>query len=233
MSENRTIVRFTLNERIQHIVAMIAFIMLFLSGFALKYSDSSVSGWLIRLLGGMENRSSVHYAGGILLIAVGVYHILYLLLTVRGRDQLRRLFFRTSDWKAFRVSFKHIFSSKRPDTPHGRFTTRQKFQFWLVMGGSLSMGVSGLLIWFHDETMSLFSKWFWDFLFIPPSHGVMLVFLVIVLWHLYDIHLREAFPMDNSWLSGRLSLERLKQEHSLEYQELMASGQIDGEEDEN
>ncbi|NOY22044.1 MAG: hypothetical protein GXO70_00850 [Acidobacteria bacterium] len=233
MAEKKTIVRFTLNERVQHILVIIAFIMLFLSGFALKYSNSSVGGWLIHFMGGMENRAIVHYTGGILLIAVGVYHILYMLLTIRGRDQLHRLFLHASDWQAFCSSFKYIFSSTRPHTLHGRFTTRQKLQFWLVVGGSLSMGASGLLIWFHNETMSLFSKWFWDFLFILHSHGAMLVFLVIVLWHMYDVHFKEAFPMDNSWLSGQLPLERLKQEHSLEYKELVESGQIEDEKDEN
>ncbi len=233
MTENRKIVRFTWNERIQHILAIVAFIMLFVSGFALKYSDNFAGNLLIHLVGGMEYRAIVHYAGGILLVAVGIYHILYLLLTTRGRDQLRRLFLHDSDWRAFCTSFKHIFSLHRPNTPHGRFTTRQKLQFWLVMGGSLSMGASGLFIWFHDETMSLFSKWFWDFLFILHSHGAMLVFLVIVIWHMYDVHFREAFPMDNSWLSGQLSLERLKQEHLLEYEELVASGQIEGKKDEN
>ncbi|RLE19476.1 MAG: hypothetical protein DRJ14_00445 [Acidobacteria bacterium] len=232
MTENNTIVRFTLNERIQHLLAIIAFIMLFVSGFALKYSDNAIGKWLIHLLGGMENRSTVHYLGGILLIVIGLYHILYLFVTSRGRDQFHRLLFRAADWKAIRASFFNLFSFRRPAIAHGRFTTRQKLQFWLVVGGSLSMGVSGLLIWFHDETMSLFSKWFWDFLFVLHSHGAMLVFLVIVIWHMYDVHLREAFPMDNSWLNGRFSLERLKAEHPLEYEELLASGQIEDKEDE-
>ncbi len=233
MAESKTIVRFTLNERVQHILVIIAFIMLFLSGFALKYSGSVVGGWLIHLMGGMESRTTVHHVGGILLIVVGLYHILYMVFTTRGRNHLSHLLLRGSDWKAFCTSFKNIFSTNRLNTPHNRFTTRQKLQFWLVVGGSLSMGASGLLIWFHNETISLFSKWFWDLLFVLHSHGAMLIFLVIVLWHMYDVHLREAFPMDNSWLSGRLSLERLKREHPLEYRELVESGQIKGEYDEN
>ncbi len=232
MNKERTVIRFTLNERIQHIVAMIAFILLFVSGFALKYSDTSAGQVLIRLMGGMDSRSAIHYAGGLLLIGVGIYHILYMVLTARGRDQLSRLLFRASDWKAICLSVRHLFSSERPAVPQGRFTTRQKLQFWLVVGGSLSMGASGLLIWFHDETMSLFSKWFWDFLFILHSHGAMLVFLVIVLWHIYDVHFRESFPMDGTWLSGKLSLERLKREHPLEFDELVASGKIGEDTDE-
>ncbi|NOZ13247.1 MAG: hypothetical protein GXO69_06315 [Acidobacteria bacterium] len=223
MNENNTIIRFTLNERIQHILIIIAFIMLFVSGFALKYSNNPVSEWLIQLIGGMENRSTIHHLGGILLIVVGLYHIFYLMVTTRGRDQLRRLLFRSSDRKA-------LLFFKRQSILHGRFTTRQKLQFWLVVGGSLSMGASGLLIWFHDETMSLFSKWFWDFLFVLHSHGAMLVFLVIVIWHMYDVHFREAFPMDKSWLNGKISLERLKKEHPLEYDEYISTHPGKGEE---
>lgn len=233
MTEQKMIVRFTLNERIQHILAMLAFILLFLSGFALKYSDSTAGRWLIRLLGGIESRSTIHHLGGILLIGVGIYHILYLIGTVRGRAQFRALIFHSSDWKVLSSWFKHLFSANKSEMLQGRFTTRQKLQYWLVVGGSLSMGASGLLIWFHDETMSLFSKWFWDFLFVLHSHGAMLVFLVIVIWHIYDIHLREAFPMDNSWLSGQIPLERLKREHPLEYKQLLDSGELEGDENEN
>ena len=58
----------------------------------------------------------------------------------------------------------------------------------------------------------------------------MLVFLVIVIWHLYDIHLRDAFPMDWSWINGRISVEQLKKEHPLEYEEIKNAREIENAE---
>ena len=55
----------------------------------------------------------------------------------------------------------------------------------------------------------------------------MLIFLVILIWHLYDVHLRDAFPMDGSWLHGEISVARLRKNHPQEYARLVSKGEID------
>ena len=68
MKEKR-ILRFTMNERVQHFVIFITFLILFLSGFSLKYGTTDTGGFLIRLMGGMENRNLLHRIGAIGLMA--------------------------------------------------------------------------------------------------------------------------------------------------------------------
>jgi len=58
----------------------------------------------------------------------------------------------------------------------------------------------------------------------------VVIFLVLFLWHLYDVHFRpEVFPMDWSWITGRISLADLQERHPLEYERLRNSGAIDGD----
>jgi formate dehydrogenase subunit gamma len=54
-------------------------------------------------------------------------------------------------------------------------------------------------------------------------HGyeATLAILVIVVWHFYDVIFRVGvFPADTSIFTGRISRERMKAEHYLEYLEL-------------
>ncbi|MCL4508575.1 MAG: hypothetical protein M1296_03485, partial [Chloroflexi bacterium] len=55
------------------------------------------------------------------------------------------------------------------------------------------------------------------------AHGgeALLAFLVIVIWHLYGVHLSPLrFPGDISIFTGRISRKRMIEEHPLEYAQL-------------
>ncbi len=224
----KTVIRFTLNERIQHFLVFVAFLILFLSGFSLKYGTSEAGGLLITMMGGMGNRTLIHRLGAILLMAAGLYHILYMIGTSRGRGQGRALMLRKTDLTNIATAFRNLFSKEKTEIRSARYTTRQKIQYWLVFFGTASMGLTGLFMWFHDQTISMLSKATWNILFVLHSQEAMLVFLLILIWHLYDVHLRDTFPMDGSWLHGKITLERLKRNHPLEYEKLMEA-EVDDE----
>ena len=57
---------------------------------------------------------------------------------------------------------------------------------------------------------------------VAHSYEALLAFLAIVLWHFYNSHFAAgAFPMDTSIFTGRISAEKMREEHPLEYEELM------------
>src|SRR6516165_8160334 len=78
----RPVVRMTAQQRWQHIVLAASFIILAVTGFALKFPDS----WLAKTLGSNEPfRRWTHRVAGIVLLIVGVYHLVYILATRDGR----------------------------------------------------------------------------------------------------------------------------------------------------
>ena len=63
-----------------------SFIILVITGFALKFPDS----WFAEVLGmGEHLRSIVHRVAGVVLIAAGFYHVFYLAIANEGRRMLR------------------------------------------------------------------------------------------------------------------------------------------------
>ena len=55
------------------------------------------------------------------------------------------------------------------------------------------------------------------------SNEALLAFLMIIVWHAYTAHLNpDVFPFDPSIFTGKISRERLEEEHALEYEELVA-----------
>ncbi len=76
------------NQRWQHGLLAVSFIVLAWSGFALKFPDS----WAAWMLGGDESiRRWTHRVAGLVLVGLGVYHAGYVLLSARGRQLLRDL----------------------------------------------------------------------------------------------------------------------------------------------
>jgi cytochrome b subunit of formate dehydrogenase len=111
-----------------------------------------------------------------------------------------------------------------------RFDYRQKFQYWAFFLASASMILSGLALWFATEAMAVMPKWAFDLLAVLHGRESIVIFLLLFVWHLYDVHLRpEVFPMDWSWITGRINLADLRERHPREYERLREAGGIDGD----
>ena len=73
--QNPMMKRMTTNQRWQHLILLSSFIILVITGFALKFPDS----WFAEILGmGEHVRSIIHRIAGVVLIGAGFYHVFYL-----------------------------------------------------------------------------------------------------------------------------------------------------------
>lgn len=215
----REIERFTLNERIQHVVLFASLIVLAVTGLALRYHGTWFGAFLIRIEGGVQARGWIHRAAAIVLMALSVYHALYVIFTERGHGELMRIAPRVRDLGDFAAALLWSLGLSTRAPRYDKFGLVEKTQYWGAILGSLIMIVTGLALWFSTQSMAILPKWAVDSIAIVHGSEGLLIFLVLFLWHMYIVHLNPRhFPMSRTWITGRIPIERLREEHPLEYE---------------
>lgn len=221
---SKEVLRFSLNERIQHLVLMACILVLIVTGLSLRFVDTAFGQAIITLEGGMASRGVLHRVASVGLILLWIYHALYVVFTERGHNQLMAICPGIQDFRDLAKTMRFSLGAAAEDARFGRFDFRQKFQYWAVAFGATTMSLTGLVLWFESESMAVMPKWVIDLTQIVHSEEGLLIFVVLFLWHVYDTHLRPGvFPMDRTWLTGKLTVEELRKRHPLEYNQLFGN----------
>lgn len=216
--------RWTLNERIQHLTLLIAFTILVITGFALKFPDAWWARPLMWIERGYTMRAWLHRSAGVLMTLAAVYHLAYLLGTARGRTQLRLLRPGGRDlseaWAmvAFNLGL-------RPHRPRfHRYTYVEKLEYWAVVWGTVIMAGTGSLMWFQTAALKRWPLLVIDLATVIHYYEAWLATLAILVWHLYSVIFRpDIYPMNPVWLRGTLTGEQMARDHAVELEELLAA----------
>ncbi len=215
--------RFNKNFRFQHMVMFTSVILLIITGMPIKFPDFVLSRYLVNLWGGIENSTMVHRFGAGMLIYFMVHHLFYTVFSRQGRRDFVLLIPTPKDARDVAQNIRH-FLGKSPDKPRfGRFSYIEKFDYWAVYWGCVIMIGSGLFLWFEGIVLKYFPKYVLDVAHEMHSDEAMLATLAIVIWHFYNVHFNpDRFPGTLMWWHGQISEHEMKEEHPLEYDEIMA-----------
>jgi cytochrome b subunit of formate dehydrogenase len=221
------VVRFTLIERIQHIILFITLIMLSLTGLSLKFHDSWFGRWMVELEGGFEARGQLHNIFAFILMGLAVFHAFYIIFSEHGHQQLMRMKFKLKDLKNFILVLQRNFGRTKEKPQFEKFTFTQKFQYWGVVVGCIVMIITGIILMLKVMSVAMvFPKWLWDIIAVVHGYEGLLIFVVLFVWHLYDVHLSPgSFPMQKTWLTGTISRQELQEKYPLEYERLFGKGE--------
>jgi len=213
--------RFDRAQLIQHGALALSFVALVITGFALRFPDAF---WVQALTAlGMNEavRGVLHRACGVVLVALSLFHVVYVLASRAGREQLGAMLPTGAD-ASEAIENLRFYAGKSERRPRfGRYDYTQKAEYWAVVWGTGLMAVTGFVLWFPERAASLFPSWL-----IPASQTVhyyeaWLATLAILVWHFFFVLLHpDAYPMSWTWLTGTMSEEEAREHHPRWYEEV-------------
>jgi cytochrome b subunit of formate dehydrogenase len=212
--EHRFVIRMPLRFRWQHAALLTSFILLVLTGFALKFPDS----WFASMLSlGERMRHLLHRVAAVTLISVSIIHLFDLLLTRTGRRLARDLFPTLDDMKGAwqNLSYYLGFSNIKPEFP--RFNYAEKAEYWALVWGMFVMAGTGVMLWAKVSFGNHLPRWWLDVATAIHYYEAVLATLAIIVWHFYQIFLDpDVYPMNWAWWDGKMTLHHYQEEHGLD-----------------
>ncbi len=209
--------RFTAAQRFEHLVLLLSFTVLALTGLPQKYADQAWAQSLIAALGGIESVRIVHRVMAVLLMAEAIYHggVLSYKLYVLGVRPIMLPTLRDArdvwDWARYNVGLRR----EHPRLP--RYNFGEKVEYLAVVWGTIIMVITGFMLWNPIAATKLLpGAW------IPAAraaHGAeaLLAVLSILIWHSYNVHIKR---LNKSMFLGTLSAEEMREEHAEELERI-------------
>jgi len=226
--------RFSVFQRFIHLLIIISFLTLAVTGMALKFAMEDWAVQIADMFGGFAVLGALHRFCAV--ITFFYFFLTMILLYTTWKDSGKNIFDyildpeglvpNLNDAKEMIQTFKWFFGGKRPY--YGRWIYWEKFDFMAVFWGIAVIGSSGLALWFPEQFSRFFPGYWLNIATIIHSDEALLASGFIFTIHFYNTHLRpEKFPLDPVIFVGSITLDELKHERPREYDQLVASGELD------
>jgi cytochrome b subunit of formate dehydrogenase len=224
--------RFPLIWRVAHLVFLLTTMTLVLTGMAVLYSDSFWAPVVARAFGGPRVMAIVHHTCAAIFLIVFVTHIIIVAIRLAREGRFRwfgpdSLIVRWQDLFDIVAMFKWFFGFG-PRPVFERWTYWEKFDYWAVFWGVAIIGGSGASLYFRVAVASVLPGWVLNVATILHGEEAILAAVFLFTVHFFNNHFRpDKFPLDTAMFTGAISLEEFKREHTLQYDRLVETGQLE------
>ena len=222
----RTFQRFTLGQRWEHGLMLIALTALLLTGLPQKYRAAAWSQHILATPERVELLRTIHRAAAVLLILEVVYHLGRAVWLMTRRRLSGAMLPTWQDVRDAAGMLRYLLYLSEAKPRFGKYNFEQKFTYWFLFFGIGILIVSGLFLWFP-----LFFTRFLPGGIVPAakfahSTEAVVAGIFVLLWHFYHVHIER---LNLSIFTGRLSEEEMRQHHPQEYERLMAEADTEAQ----
>ena len=218
------LVRFDRSQIVQHLLLTVSFIVLVITGFALRFPESWWVEGLMRIGMNEPARRNLHRIAAVVMIITSLLHMYYLFLTSRGRREFRALLPEFRDLVDMVNNLRFYTWRTKDEVRFGRYTYDQKGEYWALVWGTIIMIITGLVLWFPALTVKILPA-----VVVTASQTIhfyeaILATLAIVVWHFFFVIFHpEEYPMSWTWLTGKMSRASARKHHARWYEEEIAT----------
>ncbi|OIN94496.1 MAG: cytochrome C [Comamonadaceae bacterium CG1_02_60_18] len=225
--------RFSPMWRLGHITFALSLMVLTATGIPLFYPTSPWASPLMTLLGGPHTAGLIHRTSAVIFAGVFFLHLFAVAAYLVKNWNTFKFFGPNSlvpnlqDGKDMIAMFKWFFG-KGPRPKFDRWTYWEKFDYWAPFWGVTIIGVSGLIMWLPNFFGAFLPGWVFNVAAIFHAEEAFLAVVFLFTVHFFNNHFRpDKFPVEVVMFTGTFSIEEFKHDHAVEYERLVASGELE------
>ena len=226
----------------QHLAVFITFLVLAGTGVPIYFSDLFWASWLIKLFGGIDTARIIHRIAAFVMMGACAYHVATVVLGTLNRmikkkfDYKRTQIPRLKDLFDMIHDIKYFFGLEPHRPKMEKFMYKQKLHYLAILYGSTVLICAGSALLFPD-TMSGFisdtvgsvlprewvapdkiSSFLQSLARLMHADEAIMALIVLAFWHWTNVHFVPGrFPVQWTFLTGRITREHQIEEHFLEY----------------
>lgn len=209
--------RFNIARRLEHILLILSFSTLAVTGLVQKYALNTVSISIISFLGGIEIVRIIHRIAAIIFFLEGIYHFILMAYLVYVKRKEATMMPGIKDIFDAIYSFFHNIGLRKEPPKMPRYNYTEKMEYLAMIWGYFLMGLTGFMLWNPILTTRIFPGEI-----VPAAkvaHGLeaVLAVLAIILWHFYNVHIKH---WNWSMFKGHLTRHEMQEEHALELEKI-------------
>ena len=220
--------------RLAHLMFALALMTLSLTGMAVFYAQTGWAESVMNLLGGPRVAAIIHRVAAVLILSIFLAQLAYFVIKLAPRWRTFKWFGHTSlvpslqDLRDIAAMFRWFFG-KGPRPVFGRWSYWERFDYWAPFWGLTIVGGSGLMLWFKEATAAVWPGWMFNVAALAHGEEAFLAIVFLFTVHFFNNHFRpdKLPPPDIVMFTGAVSLEEFAREHTIEYEELVRTGQLE------
>jgi cytochrome b subunit of formate dehydrogenase len=234
--------RYSAHIVIQHLLIFITFLLLAATGLPIYFSDLFWAPYAIAIFGGIDLARRIHRVSAIIMMLGAIYHVVTILggtlwKVLRGRFDIKRTQIpRLKDLQDFIHDLRYFMGLEPYRPKMEKFMYKQKLHYGAVLYGSCVLMAAGSVLMFPDQMARIlpgavgkilpqgalgtesYSAFFQDLVRLMHADEAVMALIVLAFWHWVNVHFVPGrFPMQWSFLTGRITREHQIEEHFLEY----------------
>jgi len=218
--------------RAAHLAFALSVMTLVLTGMTVFFAETAFARLVVAVFGSPKAAAFAHRVAATVMLGIFFVHLVFVLARiVRNRKSWKwfgpvSLIPNWQDLKDVIAMFKWFFGFA-PRPMFDKWTYWEKFDYWAVFWGMAIIGGSGMMLAFPAATATFLPGWLFNVATIIHGEEAILAAVFLFTVHFFNNHFRpDKFPLDTVMFTGAVPLEEFRREHALEYQRLVASGEL-------